>query len=940
MSSPFTNSTDVQANITRITLNPKSGALVTVKSERRLILAYSTSSIMDHLASSFGRWADKMARRHRWGVDPTTEDIMNILASLGQDSEGKEDREILLCKLRAASKSGDPLPKLAEACQRLMKYTRPTQTVETQMGAFRKIVMFTTNYPGLRLLFLQFNGLKQAKHTRAAVEHLWNRTFLKDNAYRREWEFFYDFAMQCLSGGEIAEEIENCPITNMGLVRNNDQSWVMDKLMFKWTTCEFYDISGFIAMRYLGGILQLPTFWLEDNHDHHQLFTRKLFLRIRKVLEDVGLGGEGSLGSEEHVVDMGGIDIVARAALVGVHKWSQIVAGNLEGESWVGEFRKVVKLLSTPKAREIFPDSSKEAVTLFCEFNRDHPPPKESEVTNDSDNTESHMEGSRDQVSQILHGTNASIAEQSSRQESDSAPEEEPDGRPRADERSLHESLTEEKKDEEPEEPEDDVHLSPVVTEAIDTLEDAELHEGRSRDRTSQTLHDAETPIVEELSELSSKGSDSGLEERPDGRPHAVERSLHEPLEEGRKKDQPDEPEGDVPVSPAAPEATDDSEDVASHKGKLPGKSAQEWHLTEESSPIITSFSNYSRNHSPPVELEVTDDSDLAMSSTNLVGEEKNDNDLEQPKSDPFSLPIFEQYMTPGSGLGYRSNRDPILKGTLLFEERPLFCLPESHNAAHVQRIVDSQTPRDRGAFFSLQLPHQFLNRGDYQGRFLANALACVTENGTRVAGLFLKGARFNHSCRPNVQYRWDRNSQRMRFYAIKNIRYMEELCISYDEWSILLPRPARKQRLLELAGFQCNCPSCVTHDITSDDRRIHLKETIGSIERMFTTPTANPHEYVVRNSTIINALSTLHHEGICRYRDHLYYVGFRNASTAGDGNNAMLWLNEAWMAVNVAGGAQSDFGQILAQLLASTSAEQIQRGNTSLGSGPPLLPE
>ncbi|KAG8807235.1 hypothetical protein FRC19_006757 [Serendipita sp. 401] len=53
-----------------------------------------------------------------------------------------------------------------------------------------------------------------------------------------------------------------------------------------------------------------------------------------------------------------------------------------------------------------------------------------------------------------------------------------------------------------------------------------------------------------------------------------------------------------------------------------------------------------------------------------------------------------------------------------------------------------------------------------------------------------------------------------------------------------------------------------------------------------------------------------------------------------------MLWLNEAWMAVNVAGGAQSDFGQMLAQRLANTSAQQIQRGNTSLGSGPPVFPE
>ncbi|KAG8807247.1 hypothetical protein FRC19_006747 [Serendipita sp. 401] len=179
-----------------------------------------------------------------------------------------------------------------------------------------------------------------------------------------------------------------------------------------------------------------------------------------------------------------------------------------------------------------------------------------------------------------------------------------------------------------------------------------------------------------------------------------------------------------------------------------------------------------------------------------------------------------------------------------------------------------------------------------------------------------------------------------MRFYAIKNIGYMEELCISYDERGILLPRTTRQQRLLEFAGFQCNCPTCVTHDINSDNRRIYLRQTIDGIDTMVSTPAVNPHDYVLRNSTIINALLALHREGICRYRDTLFYAGFRNASNAGDGNNAMLWLHEARMAVDVAGGTQGEFGQKLVQLLVNTSAQQIQRGNTSLGSGPPLLPE
>ncbi|KAG8836339.1 hypothetical protein FRC17_005625 [Serendipita sp. 399] len=304
----------------------------------------------------------------------------------------------------------------------------------------------------------------------------------------------------------------------------------------------------------------------------------------------------------------------------------------------------------------------------------------------------------------------------------------------------------------------------------------------------------------------------------------------------------------------------------------------------------------------------------------------------------PPTGPLFEQYQTPGTGIGYRSYAAQIVKGTLLFEEEPLFTLPANHTAAHVQQLVQTLDQATHTAFFSLHIPHQFLDNGPYQGRFLANALPCTTQAG-RAAGLFLRGARFNHSCRPNVQYKWDRHSRKMRFYAIKTIGYMEELCISYDEGSILLARVPRKQRLLERVGFQCNCTACIAPNVDSDNRRIYLKDVVESIEGTVGSSVSDPREYLFRNTAITNALNALYHEGICRYRDTLYYAGFKNARMAGDGNNAMLWLNLAYTAVAVAGGTHSELGRELAQLRNTLTAQQI--GNRLiLPNGPPICPD
>ncbi|KAG8826577.1 hypothetical protein FRC17_008184 [Serendipita sp. 399] len=102
-------------------LTPQSGALVHIDPKKRA-LVYRNTSIIDRVASSLGPAVDKLARRLGWGINNATVNVLDALIALSKNSDGKEDRELLLCKLRNASSSDDGVPQLAAACKNLMKY--------------------------------------------------------------------------------------------------------------------------------------------------------------------------------------------------------------------------------------------------------------------------------------------------------------------------------------------------------------------------------------------------------------------------------------------------------------------------------------------------------------------------------------------------------------------------------------------------------------------------------------------------------------------------------------------------------------------------------------------------------------------------------------------------------------------------------------------------
>jgi hypothetical protein len=103
-----------------------------------------------------------------------------------------------------------------------------------------------------------------------------------------------------------------------------------------------------IAIRYLGGILELSTFWVEKNYQHHRSVAKGLFKRTGDILKDIGVDSSTEVNEsmEEVFSDTEGIDILTDAILAGVQIWRrQMVTSDVVSECWFDGFVKLIELL-------------------------------------------------------------------------------------------------------------------------------------------------------------------------------------------------------------------------------------------------------------------------------------------------------------------------------------------------------------------------------------------------------------------------------------------------------------------------------------------------------------------------------------------------------------------------------------------------------------------
>jgi hypothetical protein len=146
-----------------------------------------------------------------------------------------------------------------------------------------------------------------------------------------------------------------------------------------------------------------------------------------------------------------------------------------------------------------------------------------------------------------------------------------------------------------------------------------------------------------------------------------------------------------------------------------------------------------------------------------------------------------------------------------LWAEAPMVFVPfhwpfTPLQAAEVDRRVGLLRDEDKKILFSAANVHPdapseasgifYTNSFDMQGAY----------HGTSCA-MYCNLARLNHSCNPNTRQEYDKETMRMRLFAVRRIQAGEQLFDSYVD--IEQSVTTRRKELAEIFRFHCDCDTC-----------------------------------------------------------------------------------------------------------------------------------
>ncbi|KAF7346920.1 hypothetical protein MVEN_01444300 [Mycena venus] len=255
-------------------------------------------------------------------------------------------------------------PNIKKLCFKLVKYTLPAESADTQCLAFKNLVELVTLLPGLRQSFVLAKCLNGAVSPEAILA-LWNRSTRSPDI---EWVFWKTLAASSLSHSNISSAMEGCTMLDLSMCEGEGIS-VIERLLFE---CDFSPrgeekFTGALCIRYLDGIFDLPGFWL-DMQGIHAHIANKLCHKMVRVLKDLGVDvlALGIIDEQEPPFDYDGVDFLGTCILNGVSGWlAQLEGEEWSAQPWYEKFIELVELLRRPRAEGLFPQSSAHAATNF-----------------------------------------------------------------------------------------------------------------------------------------------------------------------------------------------------------------------------------------------------------------------------------------------------------------------------------------------------------------------------------------------------------------------------------------------------------------------------------------------------------------------------------------------------------------------------------------------
>ncbi|KAJ7319285.1 hypothetical protein DFH08DRAFT_390226 [Mycena albidolilacea] len=320
---------------------------------RTAVLNPTPGRTLHELYMSVGKAVEKHANRAAHGLGLGPHAVAQKIKSYFGDGEERLQKLGLL-------RTSIPL-KLAKHCEKLMKYTLPTESANTQCQAFRVIVELVTLFPGLRMNFVRARCMGGATSI-DAICMLWSRPTTSPD---EEWVFWNALAATSLSDSTLSTILEDCSIAQ--LISCDDGRLSISERLLIEHHCSGSNICSALCVRYLVGLLDLARFWL-DMSDVKFAVARKLCFEMVRILEDIGVDilELGPIAEWQTPFDYDGVDSLAITLLNGFAIWFSKLEPDIWAiQPWYESFRKFLQILRRPRSAELLPNSSDCAMKGF-----------------------------------------------------------------------------------------------------------------------------------------------------------------------------------------------------------------------------------------------------------------------------------------------------------------------------------------------------------------------------------------------------------------------------------------------------------------------------------------------------------------------------------------------------------------------------------------------
>ncbi|KAF7328218.1 High osmolarity signaling protein SHO1 [Mycena venus] len=300
------------------------------------LLHPSPGRTLDRMYTSLGGVLEKRANKvaYALGLGP------HVVAQKIKSYFGNGEQRVQQLELLRTSVP----PRLEKQCIKLIGYTLPTESASMQRQAFKEIVNLVTLFPGLRLVFLHTRLLDSAKSL-DAISALWERHTGSPN---EEWAFWKTLGAMGLSHSNISAMIEASPILKLSKCSVDGLS-IIERLLVE-CDCSSDGASNFpnaLCFRYLGGIFDLPGFWL-DLSSINTTIAHKMCREMVRVMKDLGVDilVLGVINEGEPEFDYEGIDFLATRILNGLSSWiTKLEPEDWPAQPWYESFIGFIELL-------------------------------------------------------------------------------------------------------------------------------------------------------------------------------------------------------------------------------------------------------------------------------------------------------------------------------------------------------------------------------------------------------------------------------------------------------------------------------------------------------------------------------------------------------------------------------------------------------------------